>query len=104
MFDTPPGQERAWNTIPADPSAYATFVAKVVARYGPLGSFWIQHPDARGLRDPDLRAVERALLHNGNNGNYDPGRYASLVKAAAIAGRQADPAPASCWPRKTRPS
>lgn len=30
---------------PADPSAYGQFVALVVQRYGPGGSFWAQHPE-----------------------------------------------------------
>ena len=62
MLDTPVWAGATLEHDPADPSAYATFVAAVVARYGPHGSFWTQHPDARGLRDPDLRALERALL------------------------------------------
>ncbi len=34
---------QAWSP-PADPSAYGNFVALVVQRYGPNGTFWQQHP------------------------------------------------------------
>ena len=37
-----PGKE--WSP-PADPEAYASYVASVARRYGPNGSFWASHPD-----------------------------------------------------------
>ncbi len=92
LFETPSWAGPSWNSIPADPSAYAAYVAAVVGRYGPHGSLWKQHP---GLADYAIQTYElwnEPYYDNGDDGNYDPGRYARLVKAAAIAGRQADPA------------
>jgi hypothetical protein len=91
LFDTPLWAGSASNAIPADPSAYATFVAAVVARYGPHGGFWTQHPGLAGYAIQTFELWNEPYYDNGDNGDYDPGRYARLVKAAAIAGRHADP-------------
>ncbi len=92
LLETPSWAGAAWNTIPADPSAYATFVEAVVARYGPHGSFWTQHPTLAGYAIQTFEIWNEPYYSNGNDGDYDPGAYARLVRAAAIAGRQADPA------------
>lgn len=91
MFDTPAWAGPTWNSIPADPSAYAAYVAAVAGRYGPNGSFWIQHPSLAGYAIQTFELWNEPYYDNGNGGHYDPARYARLVKAAAIAGRQADP-------------
>ena len=92
MLDTPSWEGPTWNTLPSDPSDYAAFVAAVVARYGPHGSFWTQHPSFAGYAIQTYELWNEPYYSNGNDGDYDPGAYARLVKAAAIAGRQADPA------------
>ncbi|MBV9605435.1 MAG: beta-galactosidase [Solirubrobacterales bacterium] len=92
LFDAPSWAGAAWNAIPADPSAYAAFVAAVVGRYGPNGTFWAAHPALAGYAIQTFELWNEPYYDNGDNGDYDPGRYARLVKAAAIAGRQADPA------------
>jgi hypothetical protein len=92
MLDTPGWDGSSWNSIPADPSDYAAFVAAVVARYGPHGTFWSQHPSLAGYAMHTYELWNEPYYDNGNDGDYDPGGYARLVKAAAIAGRQADPA------------
>jgi hypothetical protein len=66
-------------------------VAAVVARYGPRGSFWTEHPNLAAYAIQTFELWNEPYYDNGNDGDYDPGRYARLVKAAAIAGRQADP-------------
>jgi polysaccharide biosynthesis protein PslG len=91
LFDTPTWAGASESSMPADPSAYAAFVAAVVGRYGPHGSFWAQHPTLAGYAIQTYELWNEPYYSNGNNGDYDPGRYARLVKAAAIAGRQADP-------------
>jgi polysaccharide biosynthesis protein PslG len=91
LDDTPSWAGSAWNTIPADPSAYAAFVAAVVARYGQGGAFWQSHPDLANYAVQTFELWNEPYYSDGNDGDYDPGRYARLVKAAAIAGRQADP-------------
>jgi hypothetical protein len=91
MLDTPAWDGPASNAIPADPSAYAAYVAAVVRRYGPNGTFWTQHPSLAGYAIQTFELWNEPYYDNGNDGDYDPGRYARLVRAAAIAGRQADP-------------
>jgi hypothetical protein len=91
MLDTPAWAGASWNTIPADPSAYAAYVAAVVGRYGPHGSFWTQHPSLAAYAIQTYELWNEPYYSNGNDGNYDAGQYARLVRAAAIAGRQADP-------------
>ncbi len=48
LFDTPSWAGPTANTIPADPSAYAAYVAAVVGRYGPHGTFWTAYPALAG--------------------------------------------------------
>jgi polysaccharide biosynthesis protein PslG len=91
LYDTPSWAGPAASAIPADPSAYAAFVAAVVGRYGPHGSFWTAHPALAGFAIQTFELWNEPYYDNGDDGDYDPGRYARLVKAAAIAGRQADP-------------
>ena len=77
--------------VPADPSAYAAYVAAVVGRYGPHGTFWTAYPALAGYAIGTFELWNEPYDDSGNNGDYDPGGYARMVKAAAIAGRQADP-------------
>lgn len=78
-------------SIPSNPSGFAAFVAAVVHRYGPHGTFWRLHPTLRAYAITTYDLWSEPYYPNGNNGDYDPGRYARLVKAATIAGRAADP-------------
>jgi len=78
------------NVIPSDPSDYAAYVAAVVSRYGPHGSFWSEHPDLASYSIQTFELWNEPYYDNGDNGDYNPARYAQLVKAAAIAGRGAD--------------
>jgi polysaccharide biosynthesis protein PslG len=91
LFDTPSWGGSTWNTIPSDPSAYAQYVAAVVNRYGPHGSFWQQYPQLHSYAIQWFELWNEPYYSNGDNGAYNPARYANLVKAAVIAGRQADP-------------
>jgi polysaccharide biosynthesis protein PslG len=91
LYDTPSWAGPTWNTVPADPSAYAAYVAAVAARYGQGGTFWQLHPNLANYAIQTFELWNEPYYDNGNDGDYDPGRYARLVKAAAIAGRQADP-------------
>ena len=91
MLETPAWEGPSWNTIPTDPSDYATYIATIVSRYGPHGSFWTTHPTLASYAIQTYELWNEPYYSNGNNGNYDPASYAKLVKAAAIAGRAADP-------------
>jgi polysaccharide biosynthesis protein PslG len=91
LLSAPSWAAATWNTIPSDPSAYASFVATVVSRYGPHGSFWTNHPTL--TKDPitTYELLNEPYYDNGDNGDYNPGRYARLIKAAGAAGHTADP-------------
>ena len=91
LYDTPSWAGPAYNAIPSDPTAFAQYVAAVVGRYGSNGSFWAQNPTLKGSAITTWELWNEPYLGSGDNGVYDPGAYARLVKAAAIAGRGADP-------------
>lgn len=92
LYDTPPWAGRAWNTIPEDPGAFAEYTAKVVARYGPGGSFWAAHPELDGALAPQwFEILNEPYFGFFSEGGVDPGRYARLFKAAVAAGRAANP-------------
>jgi polysaccharide biosynthesis protein PslG len=91
LFDVPSWAGANYDSIPADPSAYAAYVAAVVRRYGPHGTFWAQYPTLAGYAIQTFELWNEPYYDNGNDGNYDPARYARLVKAAGSAGHAADP-------------
>jgi hypothetical protein len=76
---------------PRDPAALAALIPALVARYGPRGSFWSQHPEVRGR---PIRAWqiwnEPNLTRYWNAPGWARG-YVALVKAAHRALRRADP-------------
>ena len=90
LFADPSWVGSSESVIPADPSAYAAYVAAVVKRYGPHGSFWNEHPDLASFAIQTFELWNEPYYDNGDNGDYNPARYAQLVKAASIAGRGAD--------------
>ncbi len=93
LLETPPWAGRAWNTLPAEPLSYAGLVAQVTARYGPGGTFWRSHPALDGSLAPRLFELwNEPYLSRFSDGGVDPARYARLVRAAAQAGRRANPA------------
>ncbi len=91
LYDTPSWAGPAYNAIPSDPSAFAQFVGAMVGRYGSNGSLWAQNPGLKGSAITTWEIWNEPYLGSGDNGNYDPAAYAHLVKAAAVAGRAADP-------------
>lgn len=71
-----------------DPAAYARFVGRAVARYGPGGAFWRERPRL----DPRLAPVWFELYNEPyNDGLANADRYARAVAAAVPAGRRANP-------------
>jgi hypothetical protein len=91
LYVAPRWAARTSTSVPADPTAYAAFVAAVVGRYGPGGTFWASHPGLKGDTVQTFEIWHEAYYPNGNDGHYDPGRYARLVQAAVTAGRVANP-------------
>jgi hypothetical protein len=76
---------------PRDPQDYARFLTALVARYGPQGSFWGEHPEVR------RRPIRAWQLWNEPNLSgfwsqqpFAPG-YVRLLRAARVALRAADP-------------
>jgi polysaccharide biosynthesis protein PslG len=78
-------------TMPSDPSGFATFVAQVTARYGPGGAFWQAHSSLSQYAPVNFEIWNEPWLPSSSD-PVDPARYARLFKAAAIAGRAANPA------------
>lgn len=77
--------------VPAEPNAFAGFVAQLMRRYGVGGTFWSAHPGLKGSAVTAVELLNEPYFSNGNAGNYDPARYARLVRATAIAARRVDP-------------
>lgn len=76
---------------PSDPRLYASFVTRVVNRYGVRGTFWRQNPS---LRPRPLKAIEiwnEPWHHDFWLDEPDPAAYARLVRAAAQAVKAVHP-------------
>lgn len=81
---------------PRDVESYAKFAAAVAARYGPAGSFWVEHPELPAV---PVRAYE--IWNEPNYRGYwypspDPLRYADLYLAAHREIKAVDPS-AKVW-------
>ena len=92
LYEAPSWAAPSYNAIPADPTAFAQYVAAVVNRYGPHGTFWAEHPGLAGSAIRNIELWNEPFSATGDDGVYDPGRYARLVKAAAIAAHAVSPA------------
>lgn len=92
LMDTPAWAGESPTTIPSDPSAYADFTAHVAARYGPGGEFWRAHPELPSHPASMVELWNEPYQQNFSAGGADAGKYARLVRAAATAGRAANPA------------
>jgi hypothetical protein len=78
-------------TPPKDPNAYGAFMKRAIARYGPSGQFWTEHPE---LPATPVRAWQ--VWNEPNLPSYFtvqpfPKPYVRLLRAARNAIRQADP-------------
>jgi len=92
LYGTPRWAGPAKSTIPRSANRFGAFTGRAVARYGPGGAFWRAHPDL----DPRLAPVWFEIWNEPYypqfaNSAVDPGRYARLVRTAALAGRRANP-------------
>jgi hypothetical protein len=91
MYNAPRWAAPTPISIPSNPTVFSEFVAAVAHRYGPGGTFWQRHPNLSSSAITTFDLWNEPYYPNGNNGVYDPGRYARLVKAAVTAGRAASP-------------
>jgi hypothetical protein len=80
-----------FNSPPAHPADYAAFLTALVARYGPNGTFWAEHPELpkRPLHTWQIWN-EPQLRFQWNAPGYARG-YGALLRASYRALKQADP-------------
>jgi len=80
-----------FNSPPANTADYTAFLRALVARYGPRGSFWGEHPElpSRPLRTWQVWN-EPQLRFQWNAPGYAAG-YGALLRASYQALKQADP-------------
>ncbi len=92
LMNVPAWAGHGWNVFPSRPAAYARYVARVVARYGPHGSFWRTHRELPARPAGWFEIWNEPYLTDFSAGGVNPRAYARLFKRAAAAGRRADPA------------
>src|SRR5437899_6170921 len=79
---------------PRDPTEYANYLTALIGRYGPTGTFWLEHPELQKLpieawqiwNEPHLEF--QWTIPKG--ANFAPG-YVALLQAAFKAVKAADP-------------
>jgi hypothetical protein len=81
---------------PRDPSDYATFLTELIARYGPKGSYWVEHPELPKLPVRTWQIWNEPHLNlwwntDGRSPNAWAREYAQLLKTAKAAIDQSDP-------------
>jgi hypothetical protein len=78
--------------LPTDAAAYGDFVRDVVARYGPHGRFWAEHPNLdRRLAPTWFELWNEPFFARPTESRIDADRYAALGAAGLRGGRAADP-------------
>lgn len=92
MDGTPRWAGSGPNAAPRLPRAYAAFVARVVARYGPGGTFWRAHTQLdEHLAPVWFELYNEPYLALGVPEGPQPAAYARAVAAAVPAARAANP-------------
>jgi hypothetical protein len=88
----PPGwASGGWNVMPTDLNAWGNYVAHVVQHYGPGGDFWTKNPSLPYHPMTYFEVWNEPYITMFVNGNSNPQQYARLFKAAATAGKAANP-------------
>ena len=81
-----------WNQMPQDPAEFASFAARVAARYAPGGSFWRLHPGLNAaLAASWLDIWNEPYFNNYSDNNPSAAMYARMMRATAIAVHGANP-------------
>lgn len=84
------------------PAAWARYVSRVVARYGPGGRFWRAHPELDSALAPRWFELWNEPYYDAfSAGGPDPVRFAAIQRAAVQAGRAANPAARFLMPGET---
>ena len=89
--DRPPGASSTNVYPPRDNNDYANFMAVLIARYGPNGTFWAQNPSIPKLPIRAWQVWNEPHLPFYWGGRSDAAQYAALLKVAAARIRSADP-------------
>ncbi len=81
---------------PQNPSDYAVFLQALIGRYGPKGSYWVEHPELPKLPVRVWQVWNEPHLNlwwntDGRSPNAWPREYAALLKTAKAAIDAADP-------------
>lgn len=78
-------------TVPDDPTAFAAFVSRFAARYGPAGSFWRANPDLPRRAPTYFEIWNEPAFPTTTAGDVNPGRYARLYQAVVRRSRSEAP-------------
>lgn len=76
---------------PASNGAYARFAGDAVRRYGPRGSFWLEHPEVPFLPVHAWQVWNEPNIPNWWRGRPSARRYVAMLRAGARAIHDADP-------------
>jgi hypothetical protein len=79
------------SALPENLRDYASFVAAVVARYAPGGTFWRAHRSLEPWAPTYFELWNEPYFGPFANLHPDPGQYARMVRVAVQAGRDANP-------------
>jgi hypothetical protein len=82
------------NCPPADPAVFGSFVATLIGRYGPNGSFWSSSPTLPKVPITAWQLWNEPALPvywGGSGATPSPAQYVDLLKGAAPIIRAADP-------------
>jgi polysaccharide biosynthesis protein PslG len=91
LITDPSWAESSWDQIPSNPGDYAQYVAAVVARYGPGGTYWKLNPSVPYHPSTYFEVWNEPYWTNFAAGGSNPAAYARMFRAAALAGRAANP-------------
>lgn len=75
---------------PRDPQQYAAFLRLLIARYGPRGTLWREHPEVRARPVRAWQIWNEPNLDRYWRGDWEPA-YVRLLEASHAAIRAADP-------------
>src|SRR4051812_22765553 len=93
LSDTPAWATTPNRRLPVRTEAYGAFVRDAVARYGPSGTFWHNHPALDHALAPAWFELwnEPYLVGPVVDDQLEADRYAALVHAGVAGGRSANP-------------